>query len=240
MIERRRVIELMVALPTYFPWQIIWIVVFSIIYICSWKHGSWKSASRTALISLIVFSAILLPFALWGGYNLNGIENGGMFVDGFHSWEKSLSLPPETTYKSATLSNYYTIGRAYLTITAEEEIIFYLLDENRPEVRYEECNSTQLGNFTGFILPYYYSEPFVVANWTMNVFNPSLNATVGVTLSIYGFEDAGAIVVYSPQRIQYEEPSRGIASLWQYTLIITLLAYFPYRKRSSFFTAEAA
>jgi hypothetical protein len=230
----------MVALPSYFPWQIIWIVVFSVIYIYNWKHASWQRARNTALALLLILSAILLPLSIWGGYNLNGIENDGLFVNGFGVWKESVQLPPGTTYKSETLSNLYTIGSAYLTVTTEEEIIFYLLDENRPEFPCDEHNSSEPDYSFGFTLPYCYSEPYVIANWTMNVFNPSINTTAYVTLSIYGFEDAGAVERYSHQYIKYLEPARGMVSLWEYALIISLLAYYPYRKGASFFTGQVS
>jgi hypothetical protein len=202
-------------------------VVFILIYRYSWKTASWKRRRNIAVAVLMISTALLVPFHFWGTYNLNGIENDGLFVN----WEDTVLLPPETTYKSGTLSNLYTIWGVSLTISTDEEVAFYLLDENMPETRYEETNFSEMDAFFGFRLPYYYSEFNVVANWTMNVFNPSMNTTADVTLSIYDYEDAGA-ERGSRQYIQYQEPSRGLASLWMIALIATPIAYYYYRKET--------
>jgi hypothetical protein len=221
---------MLVAPPSYFPWQVLWGVVFLLIYSYSWKTASWKRRRNIAMAVLIFSTVLLVPFHFWGTYNLNGIENGGLFVNGFGYWEDSALLPPETTYKSETLSNLYTIGYVSLMISTDAEVVFYLLDENKPETRYEEYNSSEIDGHFGFSLPYCYSEYNVIANWTMNVFNSSLNTTADVVLSIYGWEDAGIAERLSWRYIQYEEPMRGIVFLWTIAIIATPIAYYFYRK----------
>ncbi|MFW9767936.1 MAG: hypothetical protein ACFFF9_07305 [Candidatus Thorarchaeota archaeon] len=220
----------MILPPTYFPWQLIWIGVFILIYYHSWKTASWNERRNIALAVLLISTALLIPFHFWGTYNLNGIENDGLFVYGFGYWEDSALLQPETTYKSDTLSNLYTIGWVSLTLLTDEEVVFYLLDENFPETRYEEYNSSEMSEFFGFSLPYHYSAFNVIANWTMNVFNPSLNVTAEFTLYIEGWEDAGLSERWSRQYIQYEEPTRGLYSLWVCALIVNPIAYYFYKK----------
>lgn len=183
-----------------------------------------------ALSVLLISTAILVPFHFWGTYNLTGIENDGLFVMGFGQWETSISLPPETTYKSETLSNLYTIGWATVTISTNGEVIFYVLDENIPDVRYEEHNPSVPSDHFAFKLSYHYSDLYVVANWTMNVHNPSPNTTVNLVITISGFEDAGIAERWSRQYTMYEEPTRGLLSLWMIAVITTPIAYYYYRK----------
>ncbi len=221
---------MIVALPSYFPWQLFWTAIFIIIYFYSWKTGEWKRRRNIAIFCLLISTALLVPFHLWGVYNLKGIENDGLFVYGFGYWEDTVSLPPQTTYKSDPLSNLYTIGWVSLSILTDEEVEFYLMDENLPDIRYEERNSSEVDDYFGFRLPYHYSEVNVVANWTMNLFNPSLNTTADVTIYINGYEDAGIAERWSRQYIQYEEPTRGLVSLWVIVLIATPIAYFMYRR----------
>ncbi|MFX1561642.1 MAG: hypothetical protein ACFFBL_13720 [Promethearchaeota archaeon] len=223
---------MLVAPPNYFPWATIWIAVFFVIYLYRWKLASWRKRCIISLAFLFVSTALLTPFQYWGTYHLNGIWNGGLFHSGFGYWEDTVLLPPETTYKSETLSNRYTLDPILLEISSDEVVVFYLLDENFPEIRHAEHNSSELGSWLAsgtFILPYYYSEPNIVANWTMNVFNPSLNTTADVSLFIYGGEDFGTGSVY--YCIQYHEPTRGIVSLWLTALIATPIAYYYYRRR---------
>ncbi|MHA2360199.1 MAG: hypothetical protein ACXAB5_07985, partial [Candidatus Thorarchaeota archaeon] len=85
----------MIAPPTYFPSQFIWFAVFLVIYRYSWKTASWKRRRNIAVAVLMISTALLVPFHFWGTYNLNGIENDGLFVYGFGYWEDSMLLPPE-------------------------------------------------------------------------------------------------------------------------------------------------
>ncbi len=188
-----------------------------------------------ALAVLLISTAILVPFQFWGTYNLAGIENDGLFVGGFDQWATSISLPPETTHKSETLSNLYALERAQVRIWTDGEVTFHVLDENTPDVRYEEHNSSAPSDSFRFRLPYYYSDLYVVANWTMNVHNPSPNTTVNFTIGIEGWEDAGWIAWLSCEYTMYEESTRGLLSLWMIAVITTpillpLLLLLCYRK----------
>jgi len=189
-----------------------------------------------ALAVLLISTAILVPLHFWGTYNLAGIENDGLWMCSFGQWRTSISLSPETTYKSETLSNLYTIDRAEVTISTNGDVIFYVLDENIPDVRYAEHNSSAPSDSLRFRLSYHYSDLYVVANWTMNVHNPSPNTTVDLTIVLgSGQEDSGFFVKYSSQYTMYERPTRMLLSLWMIAIITTpiflpLLRLLCYRK----------
>ena len=222
----------MVAPPTYFPWHLLWLAIFFVIYYYNWKLASWRKRWNIALAFLLISTAILVPLHFWGMYNLDGIENDGLFVHGFGYWEYSETLNPGEAYKSEALSNLYTIGAVLLETNADSEITFYIQDENIPGVRYEERNISDSGDFFSFRLPYHYSNLYVVANWTMNVFNPSPSTPVDFTISINGIEDAGIAERWSQQYIQYEEPTRAIISLWIVSIVTSLIAYYFYRRKT--------
>ena len=138
-----------------------------------------------ALAVLLISTAILVPFHFWGTYNLAGVYNDGLFLV---SWGTSISLPPEATYKSETLSNLYTTDWAEVTISTNGDVIFYVLDENIPDVSYAEHNFSAPSDSLSFRLSYHYSDLYVVANWTMNVHNPSPNTTVDFSIELLSWE----------------------------------------------------
>ena len=217
-------------------WEVIWFGIFSVIYYFSWKCASWKRGPKMALAVLLISTAILVPFHFWGTYNLAGIGNDGLFLCSIGDGGTSISLPPEATYKSETLSNLFTIGRASVIISTNGEVIFYVLDENIPDVRYEEHNSSPPSDSFTFGLSYYYSDLYVVANWTMNVHNPSPNTTVDLSIDLRGWEDdeRGADQ-WGSQYLMYREPTRILLSLWMVAVITTpiflpLLLLLCYRK----------
>ncbi len=226
--------------PGILGWLPVWFIIFLIIYHQNWKQTSWKSRRNLAIAVVLVPMTFLLPLHVWGTYSLIGLENGGIFVSGVDPWVVSFQLPPNTTYKSETLSNRYALETAYVGVTTFDDFEFYILDENIPDIQYEDLAQgglpySHIPYFTlapymifPMRLPYYYSFLFVVANWTLNIRNPSLNTSINLTLLIHGSSRVNG--GWAWRYFQFQGPTWAMLSLSVAYVSTTLVAYYYHDK----------
>jgi hypothetical protein len=102
--------------------------------------------------------------------------------------------------------------------------MFYIMDENRPEVNYTSENFSESVHF---LLPYRYTRPFVIANWTTNLYNPSETELVTAQVTILSslMEDEWYISI-GPIVSLHIFPSMILLALWGY------VGYSLYRAKS--------
>ena len=92
-------------------------------------------------------------------------------------------------------------------------VTFYVRDENKQNSTYQEGNYTN--SKLRFQLPYRYSDPFVVAQWTVNLYNPHETERIIVRLNISagGFEDSGMLPIFWVY-YYYRMPLLIISTVW--------------------------
>lgn len=228
--------------PGMLHWLPLWGILFGIIYFYKKEQATWRRRRNIAIGAVLVPMNILLPLHIRGTYNLVGLENGGIYVTGMNPWVVSFQLPPNATYKSDTLSNRYALETAYVGITTFDDFVFYILDENIPDIQYEPSQGSLSPWYIPYLtlapymifpirLSYYYSSLFLVANWTFNIHNPSLNMTADLTLVIHGTVKPHITWEWAWRYFPLQNPTWALLSLCVAYVASTLLAYDDYRKR---------
>jgi hypothetical protein len=128
------------------------------------------------LLSTLVISPVLI---------LNQIEINAYYY-GKPVDSAIFSLSPGERNKLGPLSNQGALDGSDFEIQILVEngnVTFYIMDENRPDVFYYSdsyANETSLPAS----LPYPVSNPFIVANWTANYYNPSQDQAIEVNTEI--------------------------------------------------------
>ncbi|MFW9965112.1 MAG: hypothetical protein ACFFCX_16190 [Candidatus Sifarchaeia archaeon] len=199
-------------------WALACVIIFYFVFYGYDRTMSWKKKRRLASFTMLILTMLVVPFILWGVYNLNGISNGGLYEE----YSDSFGLEPGGTYTSFILSNMFSEVAGMMHISLENgTCIFYLCDENTPEISYSETNITD-GELILFGLPYHYTEFNVVARWTFNFYNPSLTEEIRITF----FLDTGQTSIPPPPDPLYEymEPTYALIGLWGIGGLMTLLA----------------
>jgi len=213
-----------------FNWLLLWAIIFFIIYYYNRRNLTWERKRNIGAITLLIFTILLIPFNVWGIYNLIGIENDGQY----YLWRDSFSLGPNETYTSETLSNLYSISGESLGISTDGgNCTFYICDENLPEVRYFFQNISEnevdyLGNpyeydWIFLSVPYHYSGFIRTANWTMNFFNPSQSESIDVILGISPVPTDTPSIRSTFAYTIYQEPTIALVCLWIAAGFVTLL-----------------
>jgi hypothetical protein len=128
------------------------------------------------LLSTLVISPVLI---------LNQIEINAYYY-GKPVDSAIFSLSPGERNKLGPLSNQGALDGSDFEVQILVEngnVTFYIMDENRPDVFYYSdsyANETSLP----VSLPYPVSNPFIVANWTANYYNPSQDQAIEVNTEI--------------------------------------------------------
>jgi len=211
-----------VAISVLFLDEIL-LIVFELLILASLNaRTGWVRKKGSGRLVLMVCTSILLALQAGLVYDLQSYYQGEIGFKG-GSWgdfrhDESVVILPGGTYQTKSISNWHTVMDLYIRIeTAPVNATLYIRDENSPQVM------RQLGNYSYaivcFRLPYLYSCPFVIANWTANVHNPSQNESIDVSISIFRepVEDSGSLLqdsVVSP----HNYPSIAIVTLWFYAL----------------------
>lgn len=190
------------------------------------KKTGWVNNRRGRRLVLVVCTSVLLTMQVGLAYDLSSYEQGeiGTSSRGFdRSYERYVDLQPGETRKLGTLSNWNTV--TYLEVEvhpSHNNVTFYIIDENRPEVNYTFEN---LSERVSFLLPYRYTRPYVIANWTANLYNPSETESAIVSVSIQSpwIEDEW-FIARRPILLWHTFPSIVLPVLWGYTGLSLLSA----------------
>jgi hypothetical protein len=201
-------------------WFFVWIIMFLVIFYQKSRAMTWERRCNVAAVTLLILTIVLIPFHFWGTYSLSGILNGGLYEG-----SDSFSLSQEETYTSETLSNKYSEFNGLVMITSDGGYYtFYICDENNPEVRYSEANYTDSVGIT-LSLPYHHSGLFIVANWTLNFYNPGQNESISVVFETIPQPKQAIIDPPPPSPLyKYQQPMVALVNLWFAAGLVTLFA----------------
>jgi len=198
-----------------FPIVFALLLIFSEIVVLSlfnvWTGWATKRRSRTLVLTVCTSALLALQVGLV--YDLQSYYQGEI-----HWWEESVDLPPGGTYHSKSLSNWYTVENLDLELRDwSDNITFYIADENIPQNKFEQGNYPQDCELH-FRLPYRYSYAFVVANWTIGLYNPSQNESIhGFISNLFVMIADGHFGVVRAVVMFHAWPLVAILTLWVYT-----------------------
>jgi hypothetical protein len=155
---------------------------------------------------LLLSTLVISPVLILNQYEINAYYYGkGNVSDIF-------VLSPGERNKLGPLSNQGALHDSFFLVHILVEngnVTFYIMDENRPDVFYyldSYANETFIDPVS---LPYRDSEPFIVANWTANYYNPSQDQAIEVNTQIL-------LVVLAIWPPEFEQIMRGVASFYQW------------------------
>jgi len=183
-------------------------------------HTGWAKNRRTRRRVLLVSTLALLFLQAGLAYDLQSYYQGAIEYRprGMGLYQGSLDIQPGESFRIGSMSNFYTVVDLWVYIgSGPSNVTLFMMDENTPQVRNELGNYSQA--VLWFRLPYRYSRPFVIASWTVNLYNPSQNETIYVYISI----SSDSLMVDPPEPekrwIDFSHlwPLIAIATLWLYT-----------------------
>ena len=150
---------------------------------------------------------------------------------GESSVSATFSLSPGERNKLGPLSNQGALDGSWFRVQILVEngnVTFYIMDENRPDVFYYSdsyANETSLP----VSLPYPVSNPFIVANWTANYYNPSQDQAIEVNMQIMLF----VLGIFPPESEQIMRilliPHQIIVTLW---ICAGVASYYQWRLKA--------
>ena len=203
-------------------WLFLCLFIFRGIFYGKFKHVAWAKKKRMAAIALIAITTTLAPFCFWGYYSVVAVEDGGLYEEG----SASFTLGPGDTYRSERLSNRYAFDILVVVLWIySNPVTAYLCDENTPTAQYLAENYTGPAEAM-YYLPHLFSGLLSIAKWTLHFYNPSPNATAGVSFEITGF----SLVVDPPPPdlgdalLRFQAPFVGLFLLWIAAGIVTAIA----------------
>ena len=209
------IVMLIITSIRLFPLEIAVLLIFPEIAVLSLFNvrTGWTADRRSRTLVLTVCTSALLVLQAGLVYDLQSYYQGGIYGTG---WEESVDIPPEGTYHSRSLSNWYTVENLYLELFDwSGNVTFYIVDENIPQNKFEQGNCSH-ACVLNLRLPYRYSYAFVVANWTIGIHNPSQNESIHGFIGIFIFITEGPFSVR--QVVLYHGwPLVAILTLWVYT-----------------------
>jgi len=133
------------------------------------------------MMVLLLSTLVISPVLILNQYEINAYYYG--------KWNESdiSILSPGEGNKLGPLSNQGALDLFAVHILVENgNVTFYIMDENRPDVFHYLDTHANETSFT-VSLPYPLSEPFIVANWTANYYNPSQDQSIEVNIQIMLF-----------------------------------------------------
>lgn len=186
------------------------------------RRTGWAKKKSTARRVVIVCTSILL--ILWAGlaYDLQSYGHGwlgggfgGDLLDGFDVFNtQHVVVPPRESRQIGPLSNWRTLDELQVDIlSGSSYVMFYILDDNVPQVKYKIGNCSEGSLF--FRLPYRYSCAFVVANWVVDLYNSDQNETILVTLHFNEISSDGLSAMYIVVSLHVWPPTI-IPGFWLY------------------------
>ncbi|RDE17005.1 MAG: hypothetical protein C4K49_03905 [Candidatus Thorarchaeota archaeon] len=218
------IVMLIITSIRLFPLEIAVLLIFPEIAVLSLFNvrTGWTANRRSRTLVLTVCTSALLVLQAGLVYDLQSYYQGEINRTG---WEESVDLPPEGTYHSKSLSNWYTVENLYLELFDwSGNVTFYIVDENIPQNKFEQGNCSH-ACVLNLRLPYRYSYAFVVANWTIGLYNPSQNESIHGfitnSMAVIADEHFGvrqAVVIF------HAWPLTAILTLWEYTGLSLLSA----------------
>jgi hypothetical protein len=129
---------------------------------------------------LLLSTLVISPFLIRSQVEINAYYYGKSNVSAI------LFLSPGERNKLGPLSNQGALDGSDFRVQILVEngnVTFYIMDENRPDVFYY-LDTYSNETFLSVSLPYPVSDPFIVANWTANYYNPSQDQAIEVNTQI--------------------------------------------------------
>ena len=162
----------------------VWFSILTVI-ICYFifRKSQWIRKRRNGILFLLLSTLVFSPFLIRSQVEINAYYYGKSNVSA------TLFLSPGEREKLGPLSNQGALDYTFLQVVIFVEngnVTFYIMDENQPDVFYyldTYANET----FLSVSLPYPVSDPFIVANWTANYYNPSQDQAIEVNTQIQLF-----------------------------------------------------
>lgn len=171
----------------------------------------WKKIPRyLPVFVLLVCTMALLAMQTVIPNEIPAYEEGTVLLRG-QTWD--MTLEPDMITQIGQISNYYVISSTSIMLNTDNDVRFYLVDENLPETRHNEQNLTESDNWVYVRLPYLYTEENVVANWSLYFENPSHTGRVNVLLDWNPIEDTLILESWSVRYWPYM-PIRILITLW--------------------------
>ncbi len=209
----------MTTIVNVFPILSLCLIAFELL-VLSWLNTrtGWVKNRRIRKRVLLVCTSTLLIIQAGLAYDLYSYYQGQIGDSGsmgFLGHEGSFDILPGESRQIGPLSNWFTVAAfSVLLWSSPNEVTFYITDENIPQIKYEE------GNYSGgelyLMLPYRFSRPFVIANWTVNLCNPSQTETIYVDIRI----DSGIV-----SGVKVAEIAAAFPHLWPFIAVLTLWFY---------------
>ena len=214
----------MLVLPNYswFVW-IITIIIFGV-YFNPWTKQIRHP--RNSLLLIIIATSVAIPIQAYFLYDMTAYDSGSTNLQNISA---NTMLSPGETYTIPSASNWYTVAAVFLYVSNEsQEIVFYMVDENIPDQRFDETILNE--TYFAFTLPYMYTGPLLIANWSICFANPSENETLHLQYQSIWMEDNMLLAqwrVYHP----YTAPYVALLCLWLYVpLALTVLGEISFKK----------
>ncbi|MFW9980976.1 MAG: hypothetical protein ACFFE3_03540 [Candidatus Thorarchaeota archaeon] len=189
------------------------------------RKSQWIRKRRNGIKALLLSTLVISPFLIFNQYEINAYYYGKRNVSA------TLFLSPGEHSKLGPLSNQGSLHDSsfWVEILVENgNVTFYIMDENRPDVFYY-LDSYANESFLQVDLPYRDSEPFIMANWTANYYNPSQNQVIEVDTQILMF----VLAIWPPEFEQIMRvlliPHQILVTLW---ICAGVASYYQWRQKA--------
>jgi len=116
----------------------------------------------------------------------------GDVVFRWRTW--NFTIGPSNVERIDNVSNIHFKAYVNIVFSCENNVTFYLIDRNIPEVHHREANYSD--ESIGFRLPYLFTETGVPARWSVCLMNPNLDF-VNVSIQSIWLEDSIEIAWWS-------------------------------------------
>ena len=159
------------------------------------------------VIIALVTMLVCLPIYAINYQEVSAYDEGDVIFR-WRTW--NFTIGPSDVERIDDVSNIHTKASAYIMISCDSNVTFYLIDQNRPESRHREANYSQ--ESIGFRLPYLFTEAGVPARWSVCLMNPNLDF-LNVSIESIWLEDNIEIARWS---IEYDlyQPLVVLFSVW--------------------------
>jgi len=210
----------MTTIVNVFPILSLCLIVFEVLVLSSLNtRTGWVKNRRIRRRVLLVCTSTLLIIQTGLAYDLYSYYQGRIGDSGsmgFPGYEENFDILPGESRQIGPLSNWFTVAALSVRLwSSPNEVTFYITDENIPQIKYEE------GNYSGgelyLMLPYRFSRPFVIANWTINLCNPSQTEIIYVGIGVDSAIVSGVKVAEVAAAFPHLWPFIAALTLWFYT-----------------------
>lgn len=172
----------MFAIPPSYALPVI-VIVFIILML--FLYEPFRRILRPKQIAVLVFIPMLvcLPIYMMNSQEVSAYYEGDV-VFRWRTW--NFTIGPSDVERIDDVSNIHFKAFAYILISCQRNVTFYLVDQNRPEVHHQEANYSQ--DSIQFSLPYLFTEAGVAARWSVCLMNPNLEF-INVSIESIWLED---------------------------------------------------